>query len=214
MPHLKKQIKRYRRALKRFGIKHILINYLKKIISPVYIKQDVLIGHIYKNADFKKYNIPDEITFRRLDKNEVDKLINFSPFITKKEALRRFDQNHICYVGEFNNKIIFNTWAGDGKIYISIIKKFVEFPKNEIIYFYNTYSDPNHVSKKLLPLFLTYMHSIYDQEKSTYSEARIFIDLTLKIPLKAYKRITGISEFTMLKYKKILLKNTYEYEKL
>lgn len=214
MLYLKKQIKRYKRALKRFGIKHILLNYLKKIISPVYVSQNVLIGHIYKNADFKKYEIPKEITFRKLDKSEVDKLINFSPFITKKEALNRFDKNHICYVGETDQKIIFNTWAGDGDIYISVIKKTVNFPKGEIIYFYNTYSDPNHVSKKLLPLFLTYMHSIYDKDESTYNEARIFIDMTLNIPLKAYKRITGISKFTLLKYKKILFKKTYIYEKL
>lgn len=214
MFYLKKQLKRYKRALKHFGIKHIFLNYVKRFLSPVYLNQDVLIGHIYKNADFKQYKMPEDIQFRKLQPNELDRLLKFSPFINKKEALKRFKNNHICYIAEINHKIIFNTWAGDGDIFIPMINKTVSFPKNEIVYFYNTYSDPEYASRKLLPLFLTYMHSIYDEDQSSYTEARVFLDLGIKIPLKAYKRITGVSEFTLLKYKKIFFKNTYKYEKI
>lgn len=209
---LKKQIKRYKRALKHFGIKHIILNYLKKFITPIYIKRDVLIGHIYKNADFKKYPIPSDINFRKLDISEIDRLVNFSPFITKKEALSRFDSQHICYIAEIDKNIIFNTWAGDGNIFIPLINKSVSFPKGELIYFYNTYTHPDFISKRLLPMFLTYMHSIYDQEKSTYKEARVYLDMQLKLPLKAYKKITGVTEFTQLIYTKWLFKHKYMYK--
>lgn len=208
-----KCLKRFLYSFKKYGIKKAVLDIAKKIISPLWINRKVLMFHIRKNAAFKKFSTPPGISFRELPPANYEALLKFSPYLNKKELLLRIKQAHKCIVAEHREKIIFHTWVGEGKIFIPILNKLLNLPE-DMIYFYNTYTDPKHSPLKILPLFLTKMHEIYDSKSSKYKEARTIVDTALKIPVRAYKAITGADKITLIEYSRILFWKRYSFEEI
>lgn len=187
---------------RREGLASALRIALSRLWEGILLERRVACFEIPLSLAWKERLAPPGISYGRLQEEEIPLLARFSPHTSPGEIRRRLREGHICHVARDGQQIIFCGWAGGGRIRAPVLGKVLDLPP-KYAYAYNIFTREDYRGRSLFPLFVSEMARAL--KASGFERCMTLVDLSTKIPISAYVRVTRAERMRVVRYRRFLM---------
>lgn len=184
------------------------LRYLKRLI---YYHAELLIFERSIDSLNRKITskMPVNVRASNMQENDIDALMKGRRQTYQGDIIERHRRGHLCFVAEYNKKIVGYAWSCPKELYLSEIDKKIEFD-DKSVWIYDEFVDPEYRGKRIIQQIYRNILDYYKDKKFNIAYVGILAE---NVPSLNAHKVFGFDTLNMkIRFRKIFGVKKWEVE--